>query len=275
MNKDDLCTFFEDYDFRPSRKLGQNFLLDKNLLSAMIRDSAPQKDENILEIGPGTGILTDKLLQAEAKVTAIEIDHRLAEWLQERFAEYKNFTLVRGDACQLDYKDIFGNEKYRCIANLPYSCSSVFLAKINFQENPPQEMFVLLQKEMAERLLARTDDKKYGLLTAKLAWRYDIRLLRNVPKEVFFPQPEVESSYLKLTLKKTDVNLLHLQSASKVAACAFSQRRKIAFNLLKSNFCETKLAEAFDKLNLSRKARAENISPEQYLQLAELIMENQ
>jgi len=136
MKKAELCALFERLGLHPSRKLGQNFLVDVNLLEAMVRDAAPMAGERILEIGPGAGTMTEKLLESGCDLTAVEIDYRLVSWLRERFAGKSNFRLLEGDACKLDYQQIFGEAPYRCIANLPYSCGSVFLANISEQPNP-------------------------------------------------------------------------------------------------------------------------------------------
>jgi len=272
MRKAELCALFERLGFHPSRKLGQNFLLDMNLLEAMLRDAAPLAGDRILEVGPGAGALTDRLLASGCDLTAVEIDHRLIAWLRERFAGRSNFTLLEGDACKLDYQKIFADSAYRCIANLPYSCASVFLANISEQPNPPREMFVLLQKEMGDRLIATPGTKDYGALSVRLAIRYQISMLRIIPPKVFFPEPEVVSAFLKLSLKKELPPPEIIALACKLAGCAFAQRRKKAARLLQNHCPASAIQMAFEKLGLSLDSRAENISPEQYLALAEILL---
>ncbi|NMA19538.1 MAG: ribosomal RNA small subunit methyltransferase A [Lentisphaerae bacterium] len=275
MKKAELCVLFERLGLHPSRKLGQNFLVDVNLLEAMVHSAAPLPGERILEIGPGAGTMTEKLLESGCELTAVEIDHRLVSWLRERFAGRSNFTLLEGDACKLDYQQIFGAEPYRCIANLPYSCGSVFLANISEQPNPPQEMFILLQKEMGDRLIAEPDTKDYGVLTVRLRCRYQIKMLRSISPKVFFPEPEVVSAFLQLTLKTNLPETRIVQLASKLAGCAFSQRRKKASKLLQSLYPASAIAEAFGELGISPEARAEHLSPEQYLALAGILLEEE
>lgn len=272
MKKAELCALFERLGLHPSRKLGQNFLVDTNLLEALVRDAALLPGERILEIGPGAGTLTEKLLSSLCQVTAVEIDHRLASWLRERFAGESNFTLLEGDACKLNYQQILGDAPYRCIANLPYSCASVFLANISEQANPPQEMFVLLQKEMGDRLVAGAGSKDYGVLSVRLAWRYQVTMLRTISPKVFFPEPEVTSAFLKLRLKENLPPSEILKAASRIAGCAFSQRRKKAAKLLQALFPAPLLNDAFLRLGLSLEARAENLSPDHYLKLAEIML---
>ncbi len=272
MKKAELCALFERLGLHPSRKLGQNFLVDVNLLEAMVRDAAPAAGERILEIGPGAGTMTEKLLLSGCELTAVEIDHRLVSWLRERFAGKSNFTLLEGDACKLDYQQIYASTPYRCIANLPYSCGSVFLARISEQPNPPREMFVLLQKEMGDRLIAVPGTKDYGVLSVRLAFRYQISMLRTISPKVFFPEPEVVSAFLKLSLKKDLPETRAMQLASRLAGCAFSQRRKKAAKLLQSLFPAAAIQGAFAGLGLSLEVRAENLSADHYLALAELLL---
>jgi 16S rRNA (adenine1518-N6/adenine1519-N6)-dimethyltransferase len=272
MRKAELCALFERLGFYPSRRLGQNFLLDMNLLDAMLRDAAPLAGEKILEVGPGAGALTDRLLASGCDLTAVEIDRRLVAWLRERFAGRSNFTLLEGDACKIDYQEIFAAAPYRCIANLPYSCGSVFLANISEQANPPRELFVLLQKEMGDRLIATPGTKEYGVLSVRLAIRYQISMLRTIPPKVFFPEPEVFSAFLKLSLKKELPPPELTTLARKLAGCAFSQRRKKTARLLQNRYPTAPIQMAFEKLGLALDSRAENISPEQYLALAEIIL---
>lgn len=271
MNKSDLCALLSQLELHPSRKLGQNFLLDTNLLEAMLRDAAPRAGEEILEIGPGTGILTERLLAAGAQVTAIELDHRLAEYLQEKYRHCSNFRLLQGDACKMDYDALFASRPYRCLANLPYSCGSVFLAEISTAANPPREMYVLLQKEMGERLTATAGSKDYGLLTVRLAWRYRIKTLRTIAPEVFFPPPDVWSAYLQFQLREPQPASELCALASRLAVCAFSQRRKKALKLLQSLYGPAQLSAAYAALGLSPEARAEEWSPEVFLSLAGIL----
>jgi 16S rRNA (adenine1518-N6/adenine1519-N6)-dimethyltransferase len=201
----------------------------------------------------------------------VELDHRLAAYLQEKYQADSNFHLLQGDACKMDYAAIFADRPYRCLANLPYSCGSVFLAEISTVANPPREMFVLLQKEMGDRLVAKPGSKAYGLLSVRLAWRYQITALRVIPPEVFFPSPEVCSAYLKLTLRATQPAQQLCAQASKLAACAFSQRRKKAAKLLQNLFAQQDLTAAFASLGLALDARAEEWPPEVFLRLAALL----
>ena len=269
MNKAELCALLKRLDVHPSRKLGQNFLLDPNLLDAMVRESDIVAGQRILEIGPGTGMLTWRLLAAGGDVTAVELDHRLANYIRETSETAgKPFRLVQGDACKQDYDALMGDKPYRCIANLPYSCSSPFLMHIMEAKNPPQDMYVLLQKEMADRLSALQGTKEYGVLTVRLAMRYQAAVVRVIPPVVFFPQPVVQSVFLRLSPVANPATAEEYRLVSQIAATVFAQRRKKAFRLLSRCFSEASMHEAFAKLGISEEVRAEGLAPEQYRALA-------
>ena len=131
MNKQELMKQLERCGMRPGRGLGQNFLLDRNQLEWIVRKADLQKDEHILEVGPGFGALTELLLATGAKITAVEYDHRIADHLRERFAGADNLRLIEADACKVDYSELFPEgTRFRCVANLPYAISTVFIAKL-------------------------------------------------------------------------------------------------------------------------------------------------
>lgn len=257
-------------DMHPSRRLGQNFLVDGNMLNALVQDAELQKGQRLLEIGPGLGMLTDALLAAECDVTAVELDHRLAAFLRERYDGVPNFRLVEGDACRQDFDAIMGSAPYRCVANLPYSCSTPFLANIASCANPPSSLCVLLQKEMAERLVAGHGTKEYGLPTVKIALRYKARMLRTVPPTVFFPPPEVTSSFVRLDLD--DACSPEIRTiAERIAAAAFAQRRKKSLPQVAQLFPALDMEAIFAQAKLAMDVRSDGISVEKYIELANII----
>ena len=269
MNKTELCTLLTELGVHPSRRLGQNFLLDPNLLDALVKGAELRPGERVLEVGPGTGVLTSRLLAAGCEVTAVELDWRLAGYIERTYGHLApRFRLIQGDACKQDYAALMGAEPYRCVANLPYSCSSPFLATMGSLANPPQDMHVLLQKEMADRLTAAAHSKDYGVLTVRLALRYDMTLVRTVPPAVFFPPPDVMSAFVRLRLRADRPSPAQWTAAARVATLAFSQRRKQARRLLSTAYPAAAVAKAFVSAGLAEGARAEDITPAQFLQLA-------
>ena len=268
MTKTQLLAVLESLGVHPSRKLGQNFLVDDNLLEAMVRQAEPQVGEPILEVGPGTGVLTRKLLAAGCRVTAVELDHRLAGYLERELGGHERFRLIQGDACKFDYRELMGDEPFRCIANLPYACSSVFLARLI--ETAPHALacFLLLQREMAERLAAAPGSKAYGALSVRIQLRYAVSILRMVPASVFFPAPEVASAFVRLAATDEGLPLAAQASAAAVANVAFTQRRKKASRQLAAVYGAERVAEAFATLGLAEDVRAERLSPQTFARLA-------
>ena len=267
MNKYQLIETLERLNIHPSRKLGQNFLMDSNMLAALVQDADVQPGQRVLEIGPGLGMLTEALLDMGCILTSVELDHRLAEYISDRFGSRSNFRLVQGDACRQDYDALMGEAPYRCIANLPYSCSTPFLSLICGAVNPPTDLCVLLQKEMADRLTASHGSKEYGLPTVKLALRYHSRILRMVPPNVFFPPPEVTSAFTRLEFCDRCGDERLRKNAEAIATAAFSQRRKKAVTLVAPLFPQTDVMAAFRRAGLPEDVRADAISVAAYIAL--------
>ncbi len=267
MNKAELLETLAKFDMHPSRRMGQNFLIDPNMLSALIQDADVKPGDRVLEIGPGLGVLTRALLDLGCDLTSVELDHRLAEYIQNLFGGHANFRLVQGDACRQDYDTLMGQVPYRCVANLPYSCSTPFLSQICAADNPPQDLCVLLQKEMADRLSAAHGTKDYGLPTVRIALRYNVRILRIVPPEVFFPKPEVSSAFVKFFRNDRCGDAAIRKTVDAIASVAFSQRRKKTANLLKKAFPEIDVDTAIRRTGLPDDIRADNISIDAFIAL--------
>ena len=268
MNKHELLAVLNRLGVRPSRKLGQNFLIDPNMLDALIRDAEPAPGQNILEVGPGTGALTRRLLAAGCRVTAVELDARLHEYLESELGAAPRLTLVRGDACILDYDALFGDRPYRCIANLPYSCSSVFLARIIDAANPPMDLHLLLQREMARRLAAKPGTGTYGALSVRVQLRYEVAIVRRVPPQVFFPVPEVESACLRLRRREPGLSARRLRQIDALTRLAFRQRRKKLIRVLAAAVPARELERAFQILELDENSRPEELDPAKFAALA-------
>jgi 16S rRNA (adenine1518-N6/adenine1519-N6)-dimethyltransferase len=162
MNKTELMGYLDEVGIHPGKQLGQNFLIDNNLLDFIVRQADLKKDELILEVGPGVGALTEHLVKSGAEVIVIEFDYRLKDFLIKRFGD-KKFSVISDDACRVDLDELTGGRDFRCIANLPYAISSVFIANLIMMKNPPKEMLFMLQKEMGQRLAASVKTKNYEL----------------------------------------------------------------------------------------------------------------
>ena len=269
MNRKELFTVLEKYGITPSKSKGQNFLVDTNMLNAMVSAMDLQEGENILEVGPGTGVLTRIIIEAGCQLTSVEMDNKLHLYLTENVVS-DNFKLIHGDACRVDYNEILDYSKpFRCIANLPYAISSVFIAKMTELPQPPLDMYFLLQREMAERFTAKTRTKSYGSLTVRAGALYDSKILRIVPPGVFHPPPKVDSAFIQMKRKENTPTPETLKTLNKVVRAAFSQRRKKAFKLICSVFPKDKVTKAYEDLNLGMNTRAEELETEQYVAFAE------
>ena len=214
------------------------------MLDSLVRSANVAEGDRVLEIGPGTGTLTERMLAVGARVQAVELDHRLAGYLRdERFKDDKLFSLTEADACRLDLDALMGDEPFRCVANLPYSCSSQLLASLTSMANQPQDIHVLLQKEMADRLTAKAGTKEYGVLTVRLGLLYEISIVKTIPKNVFFPPPEVVSAFVRMRLRPKRPPRDVMASVSHVAGLAFGQRRKKTCRMLEPEYGAERVAD--------------------------------
>lgn len=273
MNKKELIAELAKLDMRPGRGLGQNFLLDNNLLDFIVRTADVKEGENILEVGPGFGALTAKLLDTGAKVTAIEFDRRLAEYLRNKFQNH-TLRIVEKDACKVDYDSLFPDgTPFRSVANLPYAVSSVFIAKLLGGVNRPQEMFFMLQKEMGERLAAKPGCKAYGALSVQCQLFYDVEIVRIVPPEVFFPAPEVDSAIVAFKRHdKFDIAPGFWRTLSGIVKLSFSQRRKQMGKVLsRGGYDPERVKNAFDQCALDMEIRPDRVDAATFYKLANLI----
>jgi 16S rRNA (adenine1518-N6/adenine1519-N6)-dimethyltransferase len=267
MNKAQLTAALDSIGMRPGRGLGQNFLLDSNLLDAIVRLAAPQPGEVILEVGPGFGALTEKLLKTGAKVYSIEFDHRIADYLRKNL-HHENFTLIEEDACRANLQAILPEGvPFRSIANLPYSISSIFLARLLELPQLPESMTFMLQREMAERLAAEPGCKAYGALSVRAQHAYDVKLDRIVPPEVFYPPPEVESAIAVFRRRDNAPDLQERKHLSGVVKTAFANRRKQMGKVLGANYGKELVYNAFAEMQLPLEIRPDRVTPEMFAEL--------
>ena len=272
-------------DLQLTKSLGQNFLHDGNQLRRIVAAAELSATDQVLEIGPGLGPLTELLLASGASVLAIEKDSRLTTFLRERFANVPNFTLLHDDA--LDYLqrragglqpplDMPSPEagdckppataRWKLVANLPYSVASPILVELALHPHGPERIVVTLQLEVAQRVAAARDTDSYGLLTLLIGLHYQHSGLFRIPASCFFPAPDVESACITLT-RRTPPLLDGQQTRLfvRVVKRAFSQRRKMMLKLLKSEWPEDKLQAAFATLGISPQERAEKVILEVFL----------
>ncbi len=271
MKLSDMKQILAEHKLTLTKSLGQNFLHDGNHLQRIAAAAELTKTDEVLEIGPGLGPLTEILLEQSGRVFAIEKDNRLIDLLSERFAGNESFELLHADA--LDYvkqhRDWHG---WKLVSNLPYSVASPILVELAQAQNPPERIVATLQIEVAQRICAEPDSDDYGVLTLLLQIVYESRGWFKIPASCFFPAPDVDSACI--TLVKREEPLLAPELHDKfvrIVKLALSQRRKMMHKLLKSQWPEEKLTAAFEKLGISLQIRAEKLSLQQFVELTKLL----
>ena len=264
MNKNELVKKLAHYDIIPKKHWGQNFLIDNNILNLMMKSiDFSSGAKNILEVGPGCGILSHKILEKGCNLTVIEIDKKIHNYLEDTLAGHSNFRLIKGDACRLDIDDIMNlPQSFRCISNLPYAISSVFISRLLECLSPPEEAFFLLQEEMALRLVAKPKTKDYNSLSIRVQTFYDVKILKKIPPSVFYPSPKVNSAFL--SLKKRTKKYLYYNALSQLTKLVFSLRRKKFVKVAKNLYTEEALIDSLEKVGLEINIRPEEISVEKF-----------
>ena len=278
MNKTELLQILDEMNIRPGKKFGQNFMLDNNLLDFISREANIQKDDLIVEVGPGCGALTRKILEKGANLIAVEIDKRICDYLTKNL-KHSNFTLIQGDACRIDIlehlKKITNNKydirKWKCIANLPYSISSPFIAELLEVPFPPEEMLFLLQKETGQRLIAKPGTKNYGSLSVRVQSVFDVKLIRTIPPNVFYPQPDINSALVRFKRRESFPDAAKIRQLSKTVKVAFSQRRKKMIKAISAVYGKECSLCAFKTLKIDTNARAEELTPKEFQKLSEAL----
>lgn len=251
-----------------TKSLGQNFLHDGNQLRRIVQAAELTRADRVLEIGPGLGPLTERLLAGAGEVLAIEKDARLVEVLRERFAGAPGLTLAHDDALEFLRRESRDWSGWKLVANLPYSVASPILVELAQCARPPQRMVATLQLEVARRLAAAAGTAEYGLLTLLVQLRFEPRGQFRIPATCFFPAPDVDSACV--TLVRREQPLLpdaQTERFTRLTRQAFSQRRKMMLKLLKGQWPAPVLEQAFEELGLSPQTRAEAVSLEQFVEL--------
>ncbi len=271
-------------DIQLTKSLGQNFLHDGNQLRRILAVADLKRTDRVLEIGPGLGPLTEMLVEEVGEVLAIEKDARLVEVLKERFnvqqesclsltsegtGERPALRLLHDDALEYLKREARDWGDWKMVANLPFSVASPLLVELALATRGPQRIVGTLQVEVAMRLHAEPGAPDYGVLTLLVQLNYEPQPWFKIPASCFFPEPDVDCACICLVRREPppltdDQRKAFIQLVKR----SFSQRRKMMFKLLKADWPEEGLAQAFERLNLSPKIRAEEVSLDQFTQLA-------
>lgn len=228
------------YGFSFKKSLGQNFLIDPNILRNIVSKANLTKESAAIEVGPGIGALTEHLARAAGKVVAFEIDQRLLPVLEDTLSPYDNVKVIHSDILKADVSEVIeaelaGYTDIMVVANLPYYVTTPILMKLLMDRLPIRGFVVMMQKEVADRITAKPGTKDYGSLSIAIQYYMEAEVVMTVPKTVFMPQPNVDSAVIRLTRRtEVPVQVLDEDFLFVVSRGSFAQRRKTIFNNLQS-----------------------------------------
>lgn len=254
--------------FNFKKKFGQNFLSDKNLLKAIVADSQICEKDTVLEIGAGAGALTQELSKVAKKVVSFEIDTDLKDELES--LELKNVEFVFQDFMKINLKE-FEKElsSYKVVANLPYYITTPIIFKLLEESEKVTSLTIMVQKEVAERVVSGTNSKDYGVLSVMINFYGEPKITRVVGRQMFNPMPNVDSAVLNIKLDRKKYSNIDKVKFSKFIKTAFSMRRKTLFNNLSGMYGKEILKNRLDEKLLSR--RAETFSIQEFIEIFEIL----
>ena len=266
--------------FRTKKRLGQNFLVNPDVIADIINFAQITKDDVVLEIGPGVGFVTEQLVKHAKKVIAIELDEEAIKELEK--LDCDNLQIIHNDILKTDLSDL-GEEKIKVVANIPYYITSPIIAHLlgeiddleNKNRNKIVDIILMVQEEVARRIVATENSvsKQYGLLTILSQFWADCSIIRLVGRRSFYPAPKVNSALVSLKVRKEPLlKLSDYKHFRKTIKAAFSQRRKTLKNcLVSSGFNKEKVAQVISQMNLDENIRGEKLSIAQFGELSELL----
>lgn len=271
------------YGFSFKKSLGQNFLIDQNILSNIVKAADVDQNTGVIEIGPGIGSLTQKLAEKAKNVLAVEIDERLRPLLQETLSSYDNVNVVFQDILKTDVDQLIEQyfssvERIMVVANLPYYITTPILMKLLTESSLISGIVVMIQKEVAERLEAKPGQKSYGSLSVVIQYISEPRVVLNVPKTVFIPQPNVDSSVIRLD-KLTDTRVKMKDEAFfyEVIRASFAQRRKTLLNNLANNLFDNvskeTLGNTLNSIGIDPGRRGETLDINEFANLSDCLLQ--
>lgn len=258
------------FDIKMSKKLGQNFLIKRSIVDEIVKAADLQEGEPVLEIGPGIGTLTQGLAQSGANVTAIELDTRLLEVLDTTLAQYSNVTIVHGDVLKLDVPSIMNNEPFKVVANLPYYITTPIIMSLLESRLPIERLVVMVQKEVALRMVAKPGTKDYGALSVAVQYYTKPDIVLDVPPKSFLPAPAVTSSVIRCVLRdQPPVDVVDEKLFFRVVKAGFAQRRKTFANTMKTTgLSKDRIEELLAKANIDGQRRGETFTLQEFADVA-------
>ena len=269
------------YNITANKNYGQNFLIDEFIVDNIINKAEVSKDDLIIEIGPGLGTLTSRLINNAGKVICVELDSNMIQILNDRFSLYNNFELIHGDILKVDLKEIIENnlmnsnlKKAKVVANLPYYITTPIIMKLLEERLNLETITVMVQKEVAKRLTEKPGNKETGAITYSINYYTNPEIVLSVPKTSFIPSPKVDSAVIKLSiLKKPKIIVKNEELFFKIIKCAFMQKRKTLLNSLSNSNITDKntLEKMLQELNINTKIRAEQLTLEEFAKISDYL----
>lgn len=272
----------DKYKIKANKSLGQNFLIDNNVVESIIEGSNVQENDLVIEIGPGLGTLTSFLLEKAKKVICVELDPKMINILNDRFKLYENFELLHDDILKVNLKKIIEEEKQnskinnvKIVANLPYYITTPIIMKLLEEQLDLESITVMVQKEVGDRLIATPGDKETGAITYTVYYYANSESILEVPKDSFIPEPEVTSEVIRLNIRKdAPVDVINKEVMFKIIKSAFMQRRKTLINALTNTKVFVNKEEGIKVLHemgLNENIRAEKLTLENFANIANTI----
>ncbi len=270
----DIKQVLRDNGFRFNKQFGQNFLTD-DLLLRQIADDADIRGKTVLEIGAGAGTLTRALCESAQKVVAFEIDRNLEKVLNVTLADCRNVTVVMGDIMRYKIEDVekmCGGE-YAVVANIPYYITTPLLMNFIEQGKNVKSLTLTIQKEVAERLAAAAGTKQYGAITVAVNAVANVEITRILSRELFYPQPNVDSAVVKISLRRDKYNIVNAENFRKTVKAAFAMRRKTLVNNICVGFgvSKTQAENIVSQCDLPIACRGEELTVRQFVRLCDVI----
>lgn len=265
----------KQYKITANKKLGQNFLVDEKIIEEIIKAANISKKDLIIEIGPGIGSLTKSIIPNAGKTICIELDKKMANIISNRFKN--EVEIINEDILKVDLKKIAEQNKdknIKVVANLPYYITTPIIMKLLESNLELESITVMVQKEVAERLIAKPGDSLSGAITYTVYYYAIGTKITDVPNNSFIPKPEVTSQVIKLTLRKEPITYIeNKERFFEIIKLAFMQRRKTLVNSLANSKIATKqkIEQILDELNIEKNMRAENLTMEQFAEIAKRI----
>lgn len=258
------------FDIKMSKKLGQNFLIKRGIVDEIVHAAELTPGEPVLEVGPGIGTLTQGLAQSGADVTAIELDRRLLEVLDTTLASYDNVRIVHGDVLKLDVATIMNHKPFKVVANLPYYITTPIIMSLLESKLPIERLVVMVQKEVALRMVAKPGTKDYGTLSVAVQYYTEPDIVLDVPPKSFLPAPAVTSSVIRCVLRdKPPVDVIDEKLFFRVVKAGFAQRRKTFSNTMKTTgLSRDRIEELLAKANIDGQRRGETFTLQEFADVA-------